>query len=121
MLPSDEIGTYYVPEGETRTIRFPRWQRTAPQEDEEEEGVSGTAIWTDDNGTLLAVVEVREADHDGPVLLKQYQASRLVRELLLAAASEPDPSGWVKVSRFEDGGFTVEWNPDDVESAEEAM
>lgn len=111
MKREDEMGTYYIPEGETRHIRFPQFAMGDGP---------GRSFWTDDRGTLTAIVEVREADTDRPLLLNQYNADRLIRDLLLDLADR-DPGDWVRVSRFEDGGFSVDPEPDAIDGADEAM
>lgn len=103
MKAQDQVGTYYVPEEEERHLRFPaEWF-----------AFRGGNLW------CLAVVDEIEADT--PVLLNQYGADQLLLNLL---ALEPDPSDWVRVFRFEGGGWSVELEDDftpDGQSASDAM
>lgn len=104
MKPAGQIGDVYVPEGETRHLRFvAEW------------------FWFR-GGTLITMVVVHELDAEEPLLLRQYGADQLLLQLL---AVEPDPSDWVRVHRFEGRGWSVEQaGPDDgepVEDVEDAM
>lgn len=86
-------GTYYVPEGESRTVEVVGI-RCGNDEAEPLAFVDGTALF------LLA--RIAEAATDDPLFLKQFGAS----ELLLAGLtpSSLDPGQVVKISRYEDGG-----------------
>lgn len=87
MKAQDKTGTYYIPEGEARHLRFVAdWF-----------SFRGGNLWT------LAVVD--EIESDEPILLNQYGADQLLLSLL---DLEPDPSDWVRVKRFEEGGWAVE-------------
>lgn len=90
-------GTYYVPEGETRTLTVVG-VRVGNEEAEPLCFVDGTALF------LLCTVE--EAETDDHLMLKQFGAS----DLLLAGLSPAtlDPGQVVEVSRFEGGGYGVE-------------
>lgn len=101
--------TYYVPEGETRTLEVVGIQ-VSGGEAEPLVFVDGTALF------LLAVV--REAETDQPLILKQFGASQLLLAGLNPASL--DPGQVVEISRFEGGGYEVELDPG-VESADEAM
>lgn len=98
--------TYYVPEGETRTLEIVG-VRIGNDEAEPFVVVDGTA--------LLLLARVREADSDDPLLIKQFGAS----ELLLAGLSPDhlDTGQVVQVTRFEDGGYEVESELEDVSDA----
>lgn len=117
-LESTELRTWYIPKGETHHVQ-PVMLREGNGE--------ARPVWSDDRGTLLMVARIEEADHDGLLLWKQYQADRLVRSLAVLAASDRlDPEHWVRVSRSEGGSwYEVEpvTDPDatTVESAEDAM
>lgn len=89
--------TYYIPEGETRTLEIVG-VRVGNEEAEPFVVVDGTA--------LLLLCRVREAETDQPLLLKQFGAS----QLLLAGLSPDslDPGQVVEVTRWEDGGYEVE-------------
>lgn len=104
MRANDQIGDVYVPEDETRHLRF-----------------VGDWFWFR-GGTLIAHVVVDELDAEEPILLRQYGADQLLLQLL---AVEPDPSDWVRVHRFEGRGWSVEIVPEPgeqpVESAADAM
>lgn len=65
-------GTWYVPEGDEATIEFPSLR---------DGNESGETVVTNDNGALVALVYVREADTDSLLLLKQYGAGHLVERL----------------------------------------
>lgn len=87
MKAQDQMGTYYVPEGESRHMRF-------------------VAEWFGyQSGRLWTHVIVDEIESESPVLLHQYGADQLLLQLL---ALEPDPSDWVRLHRFEEGGWSVE-------------
>lgn len=90
-------GTYYVPEGESRTFEIVGVSVDGGEE-EAFACVDGTA--------LLLLVRVRQADTDKPLMLKQFGAS----QLLLAGLnpSTLDPGQVVEVTRFEGGGYEVE-------------
>lgn len=99
-------GTYYVPEGETRTLEV-LGVRLGNEESEPLVFVDGTALF------LLCHVE--EADTDEPLMLKQFGAS----QLLLAGLSPGslDPGQVVEVTRYEGGGYDVELSLEGVEDA----
>lgn len=78
-LDGSELSTYYIPTGETRTVQFCQLRRGQD---------SARSWWADDNGTLLAVVTVEQAETDEPLLLKQFSADRLIRQLLVLEASD---------------------------------
>jgi hypothetical protein len=88
----DQIGTYYIPEGETRHLRFPG------------------DFFAFRNGQLWVTAVVDEIEATSPILLNQYGADQLLLNLL---ALEPDPSCWVRVHRFQEGGWSVEEAGDD--------
>lgn len=100
-------GTYYVPEGEIRTLEVVG-VRIGNEEAEPFIVVDGSA--------LLMLVVVEEADTDEPLLLKQFGAS----QLLLAGLNPEslDPGQVVEVSRYEGGGYEVTTG---VEDAADAM
>lgn len=101
MKADEQIGTMYVPEGETRTLRFvENW-------------------YSFRNSTLFAVVECKEMETESMLLLYQYQAEQLLLSIL--AADLPDPDGWVRVTRHEGGGWSVEPAEDELEDASDAM
>lgn len=101
MRVDDEMGTYYVPDGESRTLTFLEYRRGND---------SSRTFWCDDNGTLLAIVGVQEAETDGPLLLKQHGAARLIRRLMVLVETDAwDPSEQaVKVTRSETGNYSAE-------------
>lgn len=104
MKPADQIGDVYVPEEETRHLRF-----------------VGDWFWFR-GGTLITHVVVDELDAEEPLLLRQYGADQLLLQLLDVA---PDPSDWVRVHRFQGRGWSVEvaepGDGDPVEDASDAM
>lgn len=104
------LGTYYVPEGETRRITV-----VGVRESNEE---ASPMCWID-GSALNLLCRVEEAKTDQPLVLKQFGADRL-----LLAGLHPDhldPGQEVEITRYEGGGFEVETDPDDVESAADAM
>lgn len=103
-------GTYYVPEGEERTLQVVG-VRTGNSESESLAFVDGSA--------LFLLCTVREASTDEPLFLKQFGASQLLLAGLTPDAL--DPGQVVRLSRYEGGGYEVEIDPDDVEDAADAM
>lgn len=103
-------GTYYVPEGEERHLQVVG-VRTGNEEAESLAFVDGSA--------LFLLCTVREASTDEPLFLKQFGAS----QLLLAGLNPEslDPGQVVRVKRWEGGGYEVETDPDDAETAADAM
>lgn len=88
-----ELGTYYIPEGQTRTITFPTL-RNGNNESE--------ILVADDRDTLLAPVYVEEADTDQMLLLKQFGAGRLIEKLKMMAEYEDlEPGDTVEIYRGE--------------------
>lgn len=89
--------TYYVPEGETRTLKVVG-VRLGNEE--------SAPLCFVDGSALFLLCRVAEADTDEPLLLKQFGASNL----LLAGLSPENlgPGQVVKVSRYEGGGYSVE-------------
>lgn len=86
MKPGDQIGDFYIPEGETRNLQFVAdwfWFRT---------------------GTFVTLAIVDELKSEEPVLLRQYGADQLLLQLQAIA---PDPSVWVKITRYEGSGWGV--------------
>lgn len=79
-----EMGTFYIPEGQTRTVTFP-CLRNGDNESE--------VLVTDDRDTLLAPVFVEEAESDGLLMLKQYGAGRLIEKLRMMAEYEDFSAG----------------------------
>lgn len=102
------LSTYYVPEGETRTITVEGVHYSTNEEAEPFAFVDGSALY------LLCRVE--EAETDEPLLLKQFGADRLLLAGLHPAAL--DPGQVVEIRRFEGGGYEVDTGP---ESAADAM
>jgi len=102
-------GTYYVPEGETRTLTVAGVTPPGAEEEEPLAFVDGSALF------LLCVVE--EADTEDPLLLKQFGASQLLLEGLTPGTL--DPGQVVEVTRYEGGGYKVE--VESVDSLEGAM
>jgi len=103
MKPGDAIGDFYVPEGETRHLRF-----------------VGDWFWYQ-GGTLVTIVVVHEMDAEDPLLLRQYGADQLALHLL---EEQPDPDEWVRVHRFEGRGWGVDLaapGEDPVQDASDAM
>lgn len=103
MKPDEQMGDVYVPEDETRHLRF-----------------VGDWFWFR-GGTFITTVVVHELHAEEPLLLRQYGADQLLLQLL---AADPDPSDWVRVHRFEGRGWGVELaepGEEPVESAEDAM
>lgn len=103
-------GTYYVPEGESRTLEVVG----VTLEDGDEESlafVDGTA--------LLLLCRIEEAETEDPLILKQFGASQLLLSGL--NPSTLDPGQVVEVKRYEGGGYEVEVDPDSVDSLEGAM
>lgn len=90
-------GTYYVPEGETRTLEIVG----VSIDGNEKEPLAFV-----DGSALFLLCRVAEAESDEPLFLKQFGAS----ELLLAGLtpSSLDTGQVVEVSRFEGGGYEVE-------------
>lgn len=84
---NSELRTYYIPEEETRRLRF------------------DGGFWTDDNGTLITPVTLLEDGEERAVLLKQYYADRLIRDLIQTA---PDPNDKLRVTRHGSGEYQVE-------------
>lgn len=98
---SSQVGTYYVPEGKdnARHLRF-------------------IGDWFSfRNGQLWTLVVVDEIASEEPVLLNQYGAEQLLLTLLQL---EPDPSDWVRVVRWEGGGWSVEKDEDFTPSGSDA-
>lgn len=87
-------GTYYVPEGETRTLEVVGIHRSTNEGAEPLCFVDGSA--------LFLLCRVAEAETDEPLFLKQFGASQLL--LAGLAPSSLDPGQVVEVTRFEDGG-----------------
>lgn len=100
-------GTYYVPEGETRTLEVVG-VRIGNEESEPLAFVDGSALF------LLCTVE--EADTSEPLFLKQFGASQLLLAGLTPEAL--DPGQVVEVTRYEGGGYDVSIG---MEGAEDAM
>ena len=100
MKAEDSKGDFYVPEGESRHVRF----------------VSDWYHFR--GGRLYCLVEVAELSTESSLLLRQYGADTLLISLL---SVEPDPSDWVRVSRYEGGGWSVEKNPDSIDDLADAM
>lgn len=102
--------TYYVPEGESRTL-----EAVGMRHGNGESEVFGFV----DGSALFLLCRVAEASTDKPLLLKQYGAS----QLLLAGLnpSTLDPGQVVEVKRWEGGGYEVEIDPDHVEDIADAM
>lgn len=103
-------GTYYVPEGEERHLQVVG-VRTGNEESE--------ALCFVDGSALFLLCTVREADTDEPLFLKQFGASQLLLAGLNPRAL--DPGQVVRLKRWEDGGYEVELDPDEVEDAASAM
>lgn len=103
-------GTYYVPEGETRRLKVVG-VRHGNEESEALAFVDGSA--------LFLLCTVAEAATDDPLFLKQFGASQLLLAGLTPDAL--DPGQVVEIERYEGGGYRVEFDPDDVESAADAM
>lgn len=103
-------GTYYVPEGESRTMEIVG-VRVGNEESEPLVFVDGSA--------LFVLVRVAEAETDDPLMLKQFGADQL-----LLAGLYPDtldPGQVVEVTRFEGGGYEVEDLTLDVDDLADAM
>lgn len=107
------LDTWYIPEGETHHITLPSLR------DGNEEG---RALLVDDRGDLILPCYVEEADHDGLLVLKQFDAAAAVIETMRAAKRyadiEPDEVQWT-VKRRVDGSYRVDHEA--VDSLEEAM
>lgn len=99
-------GTYYVPEGETRTLEVVGVQ--ADNSDEE-------ALAFVDGSALFLLCRVAEAESDEPLFLKQFGASQLLLAGLTPSAL--DPGQVVEVTRFEGGGYEVDLGVDSLEDA----
>ena len=99
-------GTYYVPEGESRTLTVVG-VRIGNEEAEALAFVDGTALF------LLCTVE--EAETDDPLFLKQYGASQLLLAGLTPGSL--DPGQEVEVRRFEGGGYEVKTGIEDLGDA----
>lgn len=96
----DIIGTFYVPEGKTRTVTFPQLR---------EGNDSSRVLLVDDRGTLMAPCYVEEADTDGLLMLKQYNADRVIASIEAAVEwGDRDPSGPWEITRTDDGTYHVE-------------
>lgn len=108
---SGDLGTYYVPEGETRRLEVVPVEIDSNGREEPLAFVDGSALY------LLC--RIREAETDEPLLLKQFGAQRL----LLAGLTphQLDPGQEVEVSRYEGGGYEVELEPDAPDSVADAM
>lgn len=103
-------GTYYVPEGETRTLTVVG-VRIGNEESEPLAFVDGSALF------LLCTVE--EAATSEPLFLKQFGASHLLLAGLTPGSL--DPGQEVEIRRYEGGGYEVTMDPDAVEDASDAM
>lgn len=90
-------GTYYVPEGESRTMEVVGVQ-VGDGDPEPLAFVDGSAFF------LLA--RVAEASTDDPLFLKQFGASQLLLQGL--TPSTLDPGQVVEITRYEGGGYEVE-------------
>jgi len=102
------LGTFYVPEGESRTVKFP-----ALRDGNDESQI----LIVNDRGTLGAPVYVDEADHDGLLMLKQYNAGELVGSLRMMARNDwLDPGDVVEIERMDSGTLDVQKldDPEDV-------
>lgn len=105
------IGTYYVPEGETRHFRVVGVRAEGEEEEQPFAFIDGSALY------LLCTVA--EADTDDPLLLKQFGADRL-----LLAGLHPDhldPGQGFEITRYEGGGYEVEIDPEAVDDVSDAM
>lgn len=102
-------GTYYVPEGEERTLTIIGVQQ---------DGSDPEPLAFIDGSALFLLCTVREAESDKPLMLKQYGASRL----LLAGLNpdQLDPGQEVVVKRWEDGGYEVDTDPSDFDADDSA-
>lgn len=106
-------GTFYVPDGEVYHVRFPKLR---------EGNDEGKVFLTDDKGSLLALCYIDEADSDGLLLLKQYDASAIIEAVKAASKyGDIDPSGTTWRIDRRDGGLEVDPVLDDIESADGAM
>lgn len=95
-----ELGTYFIPEGSTRTVRFP----TLRNGNDEAE-----ILVVDDRDTLLTPVYVEEADTERLLMLKQYNAGRLVEKLKMMVEYEDlTPGDAVSIRRTESGTFEAQ-------------
>lgn len=101
-------GTYYVPEGETRTL-----QVTGVQID----GGEKEPLAFVDGSALFLLARVLEASTTEPLFLKQFGASQLLLQGL--TPSTLDPGQVVEITRYEGGGYEVEF--DTVEDLSDAM
>lgn len=107
----EELGTYFIPEGSTRTLVFP-----GLRDGNDESKI----LLADDRDTLLAPVYVEEAETDSLLLLKQYNAGRLIEKLKMMQEYEDlAPGDAVAVRRTESG--TLEASLESVKSADDAM
>lgn len=103
-----QLSTYYVPEGETRTLEVVGVS-IGDGADKPLTFVDGTA--------LFLLCRVAEAKTDEPLLLKQFGASQLLLAGLHPTTLEPGQV--VEVSRFEGGGYEVE--TDSLDDLSDAM
>lgn len=101
-------GTYYVPEGETRTLEVVGV---------EVEGGGVEPLAFVDGSALLLLCRVAEAETEDPLMLKQFGASQLLLQGL--TPSTLDPGQEVEVTRYEGGGYEVELGG--VDGLEDAM
>lgn len=102
--------TYYVPEGETRTLTV-----TGVLEEEEDDPSPLAFV---DGSALFLLCRVAEASTDDVLLLKQFGASQLL--LAGLTPSTLDPGQVVEIERYEGGGYDVEY-PEDLDGAADAM
>lgn len=105
------LGTWFVREGDEATLTLP-----SLREGNEESEV----LFCDDRGTLLLPCYIEEADSDDLMLLKQYNADRVVAKLEMMEEYEGlGPGDRIRLERGESGRLSVE--PLSVTSADDAM
>lgn len=103
------LDTWYVPEGETHTLELPGL-RVGNDESE---------VWlADDRGTLFLPAYVEEAESDGILLLKQYNADRVLAKLeMMEEYEDLGPGDRLRLTRHDSGRLSIEM----IESMTEAM
>lgn len=109
-----DLSTFYIPEGKTRTVTFPTLR---PGNEE------GRTMLADDRGTLLAPAYIEEAETDELLLLKQYNAGTLIGSIRMMVKHDILESGQpLEITRLESGGYEAEPVVEEtVETADDVM
>lgn len=106
-------GTFFVPEGETRTVSLPSFR---------EGNESGRVLLFSNRGEVYVPAYVEEADTDSLLLLNQYNAEAFVQAVKAAVEyGDVDPSQGVwTIERDQTGRLEVSHDPG-VDSLSDAM